>query len=255
MAPLLPRGSIRPPSFSPRQDQTKCCNFCEGMESQESQYLSRKRRLHQKHPNLAAQPDYKRWRPGHAPQKPRLARYEFRGPKIEKDVLASDQHLRHWLGRKSTDDSLRTLFILEGFNSTYEAIFGAYLQIHPKFWARHERVAQWETNTRMAGNVPPLPSAHDSHQMYLLEYCQMMHLGIQNQTFTLRCAENERHIASSRYDGEFDGVGSVYRKVSFWAATTDSGGWTGKSSTIKATAKADLLGSAITRRWAIYQSS
>lgn len=230
MAPPSPPGTTPLPLLLPTQNRTKCCNYCEGIRSQESQYLSQKRKLYQKHPNLAAQPEYKCWRPGHASDTPRLACYEFGAVTTEKRMMSSVSDLRHCLGKrpKQADDSLRTLFLLEGFNSTYEAILGSYLQIHPKFWLRHERVAQWETNIQMAGNVPPLPSAHESYQFFLLEYCQLMHLGIKNQTFRLRCAENERHIASSRYNGDFDGIGSVYRKVSFWAATTKSGGWTGK---------------------------
>ena len=126
---------------------------------------------------------------------------------------------------------LRRLFILEGFNDMYETIISAHLKIHPKFWHRHKRAMLWESTKHSAGNVPLLPSTHESHEIFLLNYCQLMHLGIKDQTFNLRCAENERYIACARYDGKFDGIGSVYRKVSFWATLDTPNGWNGNLKT------------------------
>lgn len=123
--------------------------------------------------------------------------------------------------------STRRLFILESFNDKIRDLISLKLDIDPQVFHRHIRVAIWESAQINAGNTPLLPSLIDSTRSWAMLYSQLMHLNLEKQEFTLRCYGNERHIASSRYDGKLDGVGSVSRKISFSGTRRGQDGWDG----------------------------
>lgn len=124
--------------------------------------------------------------------------------------------------------SARRLFILESFNDKIRDLISLKLDIDPQVFHRHIRVAIWESARIDAGNTPLLPSLIDSTRSWAMLYSQLIHLNLEKQEFTLRCFGSERHIASSRYDGKLDGVGSVGRKLSFSGTRRGQDGWDGR---------------------------
>jgi hypothetical protein len=198
-------------------------------------------RLTAKYPNLASN-DYKLWaQPREFASPPRLTCFQFSTNSTTPEAPAKTlfnglDELKRFLNQppiaNTSSSPIRRIFLLEGLHPSYVAELDRELKIDPRVWFRHQRVAVWEKTIFNAGNSPRLPSVLAEEGSFCLDYCQLMHLNLVSQDFTLRCAENERHIASSRQGGvggrEFDGIGMVHRKASFWSQKLDNGGWTGK---------------------------
>lgn len=191
------------------------------------------RLLAKKYPNLSNDDSYKRWYPRNRSRVPRIACIEY-SPTGEVNVRrgngASDLRIIYDTPKwPSANAPQRRLFILEEFDDQTRAAIGLRLNVDPRVFYRHSRVAMWERNAKDAGDVPPLPHLADPGQSFVLEYSQLMHLNVEQAYFTFRCTGNERHIASSRNGDQFDGVGAVSRKISFWAQRKSQGGWDGRS--------------------------
>lgn len=198
-------------------------------------------RLTAKYPNLANN-DYKIWaQPGEFASPPRLACFQFStnatAPKAPVTTLFNGlDEVKLFLNQlpiaNTSSSPIRQIFLLEGLHPSYVTELGQKLEVDPRVWLRHQRVAVWEKAVFNAGNSPRLPTVSAEEGSFCLDYCQLMHLNVTSQDFTLRCAENERHIASSRQGQvsgrEFDGIGMVHRKISFWSHKLDNGGWIGK---------------------------
>ena len=121
---------------------------------------------------------------------------------------------------------------MEGLHPGYVAELGQALDVDPRVFMRHHRVALWERRTPYGGNTPSLPSLVASSKSFCFDYCQLLHLGLEDNDIIIRCAENERHIAVAKGGGirrrEYDGVGLVHRKASFATQSLPNGGWNGK---------------------------
>ena len=191
-----------------------------------------------KYPNLANN-DYKIWaKPGELASPPRLVCFQFSTNSTFSNAPNTTQfngldELKLFLDQPQTANTIsspiRRIFLLEGLHPSYVAELGQKLNVDPRVWLRHQRVAIWENTMFNAGNSPRLPSVLAEEGSFCLDYCQLMHLNVISQDFSLRCAENERHIASSRQGGvsgrEFDGIGMVHRKASFWSQKLDNDLW------------------------------
>ena len=150
-----------------------------------------------------------------------------------------DVHLRVCRGAKdlrtffdetilsSQGKPLRRLYILEEYGPEIQELLSTKAGIDPQVFFRHAKIAIFESSKKNAGNTSALPSLQDPNSTFVLEYCQLMYLNLEKQDFTLRCVESERHIASSRNKGDFDGIGVVSRKVSFWSKLREDDGWDG----------------------------
>jgi len=184
-----------------------------------------------KYPNLRHQ-DYKRWCPYAGTLPTRVACIDFGvNDRVELRVGNGATDLRTFYESPlypSNTEPIRRLFILEDFDNETKAAIGTRLSIDPRVFLRHSRVALWERSDENAGCTPSLPSLNDPDKSFMLNYSELMHLNVENQQFTLRCVGNERHIASSRNGDKLDGIGSVHRKLSFWATGTTNGGWDGE---------------------------
>lgn len=201
-------------------------------------------KLINKYPNLA-NADYKPWRqPRELSSPARLVVFEFAASATSgtaptrKDFAGIDE-LKVFLdtdaaGIASTNP-IHRFWILEGLHPAYIAVLGDALDVDPRLWMRHQRVNIRERPYREAGSLPVLPTLASEQQGFTFSYCQLVHLNYEPQTFTARCAENERHIALTRLvDREqrghkFDGVGVVHRKVSTWFQNLPNDGWNSKS--------------------------
>lgn len=188
-------------------------------------------RLAHKYPNLRHQ-DNKRWHPYLGTLPTRVACVDF-GPNdhVELRVGKGVTDLRAFYESpvyQSNADPVRRLFILEEFDNEIKAAIGIRLSVDPRVFQRQSRVALWERSDENAGCTPSLPSLNDPNKSFILNYNELMHLNVEDQQFTLRCVGNERHIASSRNGDKLDGVGSVHRRLSFWAKGTKNDGWDGE---------------------------
>ena len=137
----------------------------------------------------------------------------------------------------------RLFFLLEGQQPDFVAALGETLELDPRIWICYEGMLP-DSTTQSRGHPPGILSRIVRNtECFQLEYWSLMHLNIKKQQILMRCAENERAIAShcimsqeSSFDRgavrNYDGVGSVSRKVSFWSRTRPHGGWFGGFSTV-----------------------
>lgn len=143
------------------------------------------------------------------------------------------QDLREFLQATSNAadfGTARRVYLVEAWDPEIIGILGEHFQINPTLLVRQYRSGMWE-KTHQAGNTPCLPSTFDPEQSFSIVYYEprffLPHIAeFQGQTW--RAAENLRHISVSRILGEFDGVGIVHRKVSYWSRRTGDGGWDGE---------------------------
>lgn len=189
--------------------------------------------LAKKYPNLRNEDNHKRWYPRDRNKVPRIACIEYSSQ--------GDVNVRRGYGAADFRDFYnnpkwpaatapqRRLFILEEYDDQTKAAIGLRLNVDPQVFYRHSRIAMWERNAKDSGNTPPLTSLMDPRQTFMLEYSQLMHLNVEQSHFTFRAMDNERHIATSRNGDQFDGVGAVSRKISFWAQAKSTGGWDSQS--------------------------
>lgn len=148
------------------------------------------------------------------------------------DIIVS-QDLQTFLQRTSnaTDsDTSRRLYLVEAWDPEMIGIIGEHFQVNPTLLVRQYRSGMWE-KVHQSGNMPCLPTTFDPKQSFSITYYEPRSFlsrvtGLQERTW--RAAENFRHISLSRILGQFDGVGIVHRKVSYWSRRTCSGGWDGE---------------------------
>ena len=148
------------------------------------------------------------------------------------DIIVS-QDLHNFLqGTSNATDSgtARRLYLVEAWDPEMIGILGEHFQINPTLLVRQYRSGMW-WKTHRTGNTPCPPSTFDPKQSFSITYYEprffLPHVaGLQGRTW--RAAENFRHISLSRILGQFDGVGIVHRKVSYWSRRTCSGGWDGE---------------------------
>ena len=162
----------------------------------------------------------------------RVACFEFEpNSTAQRHLIPDVAALRSHLGLNATTSPgatpRRRLYIMEGANLEYVDAFGTALQMDPTLVASHNRTAFWETYHE-SGNNPGLPTLRDPQLSFQMRYRELLYLKAKLESFSLRCAENERHIGVSRQNGEFDNVGIIHRKASFWARRIGADGWDGE---------------------------
>ena len=126
--------------------------------------------------------------------------------------------------------SARRIYLVEAWDPEIIGILGEHFQINPTLLVRQYRSGMWE-KTHQAGNTPCLSSTFDPKQSFSITYYEprfFLPPVAEFQGPTWRAAENLRHISRSRILGQFDGVGIVNRKVSYWSRKSGEGGWDGE---------------------------
>ena len=165
----------------------------------------------------------------------RAACVEFKSSgEVKIERFEEAESLRKYLDVEKADASLpepgRRLFLLEGVNNDSRGVLASELDVDPNVWARHSWIPPlditWDPS-RSIGTKFGLPSLYDANQAFHINYSQLVYLNLTEQDFNLRCAENGRRVSSSRVDGQFDNVGAVIRKLSFWGRNRNNGGWDG----------------------------
>ena len=125
----------------------------------------------------------------------------------------------------SPEQPRRRLFVLEGLDPECVSLLGIALEINPVIFTRHQRTALWESQHQFVGDALSLPTLHDSRKGFMLGYCELRHIDLPQNSFFMRCAENERYIHGTRLDGHFAEVGMVQRKATFWSHELGEGSW------------------------------
>ena len=143
------------------------------------------------------------------------------------------QDLRNFLHETSnaTDFGIaRRVYLVEAWDPELIGILGEHFQINPTLLVRQYR-SGWSEKAHQSGNTPCPPSTFDPQQSFSIKYYEprffLSHVAeLQRQTW--RAAETCRHISLSRILGQFDGVGIVHRKASYWSRRRNHGGWDGE---------------------------
>ena len=152
-------------------------------------------------------------------------------PKRTDIIVPADLHnFLQTTSNATNSATARRLYLVEAWDPEMIGILGEHFQINPTLLVRQYRAGMWE-KTHQSGNTPCPASTFDPKQSFSITYYEPRSLfphDTELQGRSWRAAENFRHISLSRILGEFDGVGIVHRKASYWSRRTGSGGWDGK---------------------------
>ena len=219
--------------------------------SSPGQYEDLIAKLAAKYPVLASVQPFQWTSPGEYAAPARLMYYDFSslisetGDSAPPHILVKDTTQLRALLQNMTltgDDGhpRRLLFMLEGQHPDFVAALGESLELDPRLWTCYEGMLPDSTTQTRGQYEGTLPRIVRNTECFQLEYWQLMHLNLRRQRSLMRCAENERAIASHRImpqessfnpgaGQDFDDVGAVSRKVAFWSRTLPHGGWFGAS--------------------------
>jgi hypothetical protein len=129
---------------------------------------------------------------------------------------------------RALDACTRELWLLEGLDPTYVALFGHALEVDPLVFIRHRNNGLWQWR-HQAGCTPLLPSLVDFKHSFQLKYRELRFFPGGIDRFRLRCVSSNRHVGATCFNEKFDHVGIVERRVTFWARDLPHGGWQGNS--------------------------
>jgi hypothetical protein len=187
-----------------------------------------------KYPNLGNE-DWQRWYPPREDTTVRTAYFRYGESQILEHGICKDANQVHELFNARLDSAVsqpsRTLLIMESFNAAMRNVLVAELGMDPQVLFRHARIGCiWEDIRRDAGDTPSLASLSAASHSFSVDFTHLVHLNLEDQQFTLRCLESERHISSSRSssDGRLDGIGAVSCRLTFWGRRLSNDGWIGE---------------------------
>jgi hypothetical protein len=190
-------------------------------------------KLKKKYPNLG-DPDYSEYANDrrHA-SAPEIACFDFTAPNNVvtsrfRDTAEARTFMEQTPPSQSTTEPVRRLFLLQSLDPECVSLFGTALDIDPMLFMRHQRTSVWERSSNQPGNTPRLASLVDSRREFVFDYPELRRFRLKTPTFAMRCAENGRNVSLSRQNGDFDQVGVLQRKLSFWSQERGKQGWTGK---------------------------
>ena len=170
------------------------------------------------------------------PSTPRFAVLRFEGTdQVERLKLENLSELREHLISVNEDPTCgtqpptRELLLLEGMTPDYVATIGAAMAVDPLVFMRHQRTALWEDDHH-GGNTPLLLSQFHASSSFVLDYRELRFFDRTFESYFVRSADDNRHIAMSSVNEEFDRVGIVDRRVSFWSRSLPGGDWQGEKS-------------------------
>ena len=128
---------------------------------------------------------------------------------------------------RPVDSCVREVWLLEGLDPNYVALFGEALEVDPRVFHRHSNTSLWQWRHN-AGCTPMLPSELDCTHSFQLQYRELRFFPEGVDRFRLHCATSNRFIGTTSFDGKFDQIGTVERRITFWARDLPHGGWRGK---------------------------
>jgi hypothetical protein len=125
----------------------------------------------------------------------------------------------------------RELWLLEGLDPNYVALFGDALQVDPLVFVRHGNTNHWQWR-HQAGCTPMLPSLLDYTHSFRLEYRELRFFPEGIDRHWLQCASTNHLIGTTSFNEKFDHVGIAKRRATFWARELPRGGWQGNAKLI-----------------------
>ncbi|KAH7330046.1 hypothetical protein BKA65DRAFT_527721 [Rhexocercosporidium sp. MPI-PUGE-AT-0058] len=138
-----------------------------------------------------------------------------------------NEHFEQRLLEECTPSSppKRRIYILEGLNTEYIALFGGFFHMEPSFFIDQERTQiwdRWHYGTRM---TEPLPSTADTTSRFHLPYFEMMYFQGPIRDFETSCTATGRQVGITRLNGTYEQEVIVRRKCSLWSRTNHNDGW------------------------------
>jgi hypothetical protein len=184
-------------------------------------------------PNLRIPDSGNQWSPlqdGNA----RVAMIELKqGNQVNRrDFTSATELSAHLRDSSSGNSSIGRMYIMEGLAPDFNAALGNHFLMDPTFFMGQERTTIFGLSHQGSQQIPSLPSLRGSETMFLIRYYELRDFGIM-KTFNMWCARTSRTISTTGstrpdlHDHEFEPIGIVQRKCSFWSQRYDNSGWVG----------------------------
>jgi hypothetical protein len=122
----------------------------------------------------------------------------------------------------------KRIFVLESIDPRLVEVLGRSLSIDPVVFARHQRTALWEF-PHLGGNGPPLSSQRNTLLSLMMEYSELRYFSATGpandnirpdpvfENSSARNPADHRHIGITKVNSEFQNVGLLHRKATYWA--------------------------------------
>lgn len=140
-------------------------------------------------------------------------------------------HLRLHIAKRqrgTANHIFRRIYLVEGLDPNIIEALGTGFRMDPSIFVDQERAS---SSSRLADGVnhaPTLPSALNPKKSFTIKYYEVRRLLSPIDDFRVSCAETGRHVKMNRFNGNFEPVGIVRRRCSYWSQSDNFGGWDGK---------------------------
>lgn len=137
--------------------------------------------------------------------------------------------LDHFQHRSPVAAGHHRIYLVEGLNPEFVGILGTEFKMDPSVFARHERTLLWNAWHHGVNDGWVLPSVQSPKESYLIKYFELRFFDAPLPYSSVVCAKTGRHIGLTRFGNDFEPVGIMRRKLSFWSRVEeDNGGWDGR---------------------------
>lgn len=136
--------------------------------------------------------------------------------------------LDHFQPRPPAAGGHRRIYVVEGLDPNFIGILGTEFMIDPSFFVRHERTMIWNGWHHGVNDDSPLPSPLNPEESFLIKYFELRFFDALLPDESAACAKTGRFIRLTKLGNDFEPVGIMCRKFSFWSRVEGKGGWDGK---------------------------
>ncbi|CAG9948361.1 unnamed protein product [Clonostachys rosea f. rosea IK726] len=122
----------------------------------------------------------------------------------------------------------RNVYLLEGLNPAYIAVFGDALRIDPRFFADHDRNSADLSLPFEPSIITRLPSLLNQDQSIMMGYHELRNPDRRFESFNVSCAESGRDMWTSRLAQGWEYPIILHQKCSAWTTVfqgQDAKGW------------------------------
>jgi hypothetical protein len=122
------------------------------------------------------------------------------------------------------------IYIMEGLAADYNAALGNHFFMDPKFFMEQERTTAFGLSHQGSQQIQSLPSLADPQKLFAMKYYELRDFGTIT-TFSMWCARTSRNISVTRntrpdlQEFEFEPIGIIRRRCSFWFKRYDNNNW------------------------------
>ncbi|VUC30827.1 unnamed protein product [Clonostachys rosea] len=120
----------------------------------------------------------------------------------------------------------RNVYLLEGLNPAYIAVFGDALRIDPRFFADHDRNSADLSLPFEPSIITRLPSLLNQDQSIMVGYHELRNPDRRFESFNVSCADSGRDMWTSRLAQGWEYPIILHQKCSAWTTMSQDGkGW------------------------------